>query len=169
MARIRKIEIANFRGIRSLTWQPAPGMNCLIGPGDHGKSTVLDGIALCLGARRNVQFSDADFYNLDVKQPISISVTIGHLDDALKNFDTYGLFLRGFRTTTGEVADEPEKDLETVLNKLTGEKADASAALVQAARHAREAQDPTEPPRKRRVPSSARSYCTSGTDANSPQ
>ena len=46
---------------------------------------------------------------------ISISVTIGGLDDALKNFDNYGLFLRGFRTTTGEVEDEPEKDLETVL------------------------------------------------------
>ena len=90
-------------------------MNCLIGPGDSGKSTVLDGIDLCLGARRNAQFSDADFFNLDVKQPISISVTIGGLDDALKNFDNYGLFLRGFRTTTGEVEDEPEKDLETVL------------------------------------------------------
>ena len=86
MARIRKIEIANFRGIRSLTWLPAPGINCLIGPGDNGKSTVLDAIDLCLGARRNAQFSDADFFNLVVKQPINISLTIGALDDALKNF-----------------------------------------------------------------------------------
>ena len=115
MARIRKIEIANFRGIRSLTWLPAPGINCLIGPGDSGKSTVLDAIDLCLGARRNAQFSDADFFNLVVKQPINISLTIGTLDDALKNFDTYGLFLRGFRSETGEIEDEPEKDLETVL------------------------------------------------------
>ena len=67
MARIRKIEIANFRGIQSLAWQPAPGINCLIGPGDSGKSTVLDAIDFCLGATRNIQFSDADFFNLDVK------------------------------------------------------------------------------------------------------
>lgn len=66
MARIRKIEITNFRGIQQLTWCPAPGINCLIGPGDSGKSTVLDAIDLCLGARRNVQFSDADFCGLDI-------------------------------------------------------------------------------------------------------
>ncbi len=197
MARIRKIEIANFRGIQSLTWQPAPGINCLIGPGDSGKSTVLDAIDFCLGARRNIQFSDADFFNLDVKQPIRICLTIGELSDALKNFETYGLFLRGFDPATGKVEDEPEKELETVLsltltvlsdlepawtlisdrataqnitrnliwtdrvelsptrigalaesnlgwrrgsvlNRLTDEKADASAALVKAARDARD-------------------------------
>ena len=115
MARIRKVEIQNFRGIRSLTWLPSAGINCLIGPGDSGKSTVLDAIDLCLGARRNIQFSDADFFNLDVKQPICICLTIGELGDALKNFETYGLFLRGFDPATGEVEDEPEKELETVL------------------------------------------------------
>lgn len=197
MARIRKIEIFNFRGIRALTWLPSAGINCLIGPGDSGKSTVLDAIDYCLGARRNVQFSDADFFNLDVKHAINIRLTIGELGDALKNFDTYGLFLRGFDPATGAVEDEPEKELETVLtltlsvesdlepvwtlisdrataqnvvrnltwadrvelsptrigalaesnlgwrrgsvlNRLTDEKADASAALVQAARDARE-------------------------------
>lgn len=50
MARIRKIEIANFRGIQQLVWCPSPGINCLIGTGDSGKSTVLDAIDLCLGA-----------------------------------------------------------------------------------------------------------------------
>ena len=29
---------------------PAPGINCLIGPGDIGKSTLLDAIDLCMGA-----------------------------------------------------------------------------------------------------------------------
>lgn len=197
MARIRKIEITNFRGIQSLTWLPAPGINCLIGPGDSGKSTALDAIDLCLGARRSAQFSDADFFNLNVENPISISLTIGGLDDALKSMEAYGLFFRGFNAATGETEDEPAKELETVLtlnlavagdlepawtlvsdrakeqnvsrnltwadrvrlsptrigaapesnlgcrrgsvlNRLTDEKADASAAMVQAARHARE-------------------------------
>jgi putative ATP-dependent endonuclease of OLD family len=197
MARIRKIEITNFRGIQSLTWLPSSGISCLIGPGDSCKSTVLDAIDLCLGARRNAQFSDADFFNLDVENPISISLTIGGLDDALKSIEAYGLFLSGFNAATGEIEDEPATDLETaltlnlavagdlepvwtlvsdrakeqnvtrnltwadrvrlsptrigaapesnlgwrrgsVLNRLTDEKADASAAMVQAARHARE-------------------------------
>lgn len=115
MPRIRKIEIQNFRGIQALEWCPSPGINCLIGCGDSGKSSVLDAIDLCLGARRNVQFTDADFHQLNVEKPISISITLGELDDALKNLDTYGLYVRGFDPSTGAVEDEPEKDLETVL------------------------------------------------------
>lgn len=30
MARVRKVEIRNFRGIKELTWLPKPGVNCLI-------------------------------------------------------------------------------------------------------------------------------------------
>jgi len=115
MARIRKIEISNFRGIQKLVWIPSPGISCLIGPGDSGKSTILDAIDLCIGARRNIQFTDADFYRLNVETPIIIGVTIGELEDSLKSIDAYGLYLRGFNKTTGNVEDEPEADLETVL------------------------------------------------------
>ncbi|WP_230533240.1 ATP-dependent nuclease [Microvirga roseola] len=115
MARIRKVEISNFRCIKQLTWLPDSGVNCLIGPGDTGKSTILDAIDLCLGARRSLQLTDADFYRLDVENPISITLTIGDLDDALKNIDSYGLYLRGFDPATGTVEDEPEKDHEVVL------------------------------------------------------
>lgn len=80
----------------------------MIGHGDAGKSTVLDALDLCLGARRNVQFFDTDFYKLDVDKPISIAVALGDLDDSLKNLDVYGLFLRGFQSSTGEILDEPE-------------------------------------------------------------
>jgi putative ATP-dependent endonuclease of the OLD family len=196
LARIRRVEIARFRGITSLSWFPSNGINCLIGPGDGGKSTVLDAIDFCLGARRTVQFNDADFNALDVTEPIDITLTIGELDDALQNLETYGLYLRGFDAATGTIEDEPERELETVLclnltvrsdleptwtlisdrakaqdatrnltwadrvrlapmrigtlaefnlawrrgsvlNRLTDEKADASAALAKAARDAR--------------------------------
>lgn len=120
MARIRQVEINNFRCIKEFFWLPSSGINCLIGPGDSGKSTILDAIDYCLGARRNIQFSDADFYLLNVEQPITISVTIGELDDSLKSMDTYGMYVRGFNASAGIIEDEPEKDLETVLTvKLT--------------------------------------------------
>lgn len=115
MARIRKVEISNFRCIKSLTWLPSSGLNCLVGPGDTGKSTLLDAIDLCLGARRSVQFTDADFFGIDVSKPVSVTLTIGELDDPLKNIESYGLYLRGFNPATGVVEDEPEKELETVL------------------------------------------------------
>lgn len=115
MSRIRKVEIENFRGIKTLSWLPGNGINCLIGPGDSGKSTILDAIDLCLGARRNLQMTDADFYKLDVEQPIQITLTLGDLDDSLKSMEAYGMFLRGFVAATGDIEDEPEKDAETVL------------------------------------------------------
>ncbi|MDF5953311.1 AAA family ATPase [Pseudomonas aeruginosa] len=49
MARIRRLIISNFRSIQALDWVPAPGINCLIGPGDSGKSSILDAIDLCVG------------------------------------------------------------------------------------------------------------------------
>jgi putative ATP-dependent endonuclease of OLD family len=116
VARIRVIEIAHFRSIKALTWYPSPGVNCLIGAGDSGKSSILDAIDFCLGARRNIQFTDADFHLLDVETPITITVTFGELDDALKSLDAYGMYVRGFDATTNRTEDEPEKDSETVLS-----------------------------------------------------
>jgi AAA ATPase-like protein len=115
MARIRQITIENFRGIKALSLFPSPGINCLIGPGDSGKSSILDAIDFCLGARRNIQFTDADFHLLDVETPIQISVTIGELDDDLKSLDAYGLYLRSFDAQSGKIEDEPEESAETVL------------------------------------------------------
>lgn len=84
-------------------------------PGDSGKSTILEAIDCCLGARRNIQFTDADFHQLDVESPIIISATIGELDDALRNLDTYGMYVRGFHQESGQIDDEPERGAETVL------------------------------------------------------
>lgn len=115
MAKIRLIEIRNFRSIQSLDWCPLEGINCLIGPGDSGKSTVLDAIDACLTARRSLPFSDTDFYHLDVSRAIDIKVTLGDLPDHLKDLDVYGDYLRGFLDFMGEVVDEPQKGAETAL------------------------------------------------------
>lgn len=116
MARIRQIEVVNFRCIQQLKWAPSPGINCLIGPGDSGKSSTLDAIDYCLGARRALQFTDADFCRLDVSKPIVITATIGELDDTLKSMEAYGNYLRSFHAATGVVDDEPEAQGETVLS-----------------------------------------------------
>lgn len=115
MVKIRKLEIRHFRAVQALDWTPLNGINCLIGPGDSGKSSILDAIDLCLGARRNASFSDTDFYTLDVNTPIVIAITLGCLPDEMVNLDAYGDFLRGIDRATGVIQDEPGAGLETVL------------------------------------------------------
>lgn len=115
MVTIRTVKIENFRGIKALEWFPEPGLNCLIGAGDSGKSTILDAIDLTLGARRTVQFTDADFHRLNIQTPISITLTLGNLGAELKSIDTYGLYLRGFDRDARKIEDEPGHGLETVL------------------------------------------------------
>ncbi|TPN16345.1 DUF2813 domain-containing protein [Mesorhizobium sp. B2-1-3] len=115
MTLIRAIDISNFRSIKKLTWLPSSGINCLIGPGDSGKSSILDAIDLCLGARRSATFTDSDFHGLDVTQPIQIAVTLGELDEPLKSIDTYGDFLVGFNAATCTVEPEPGTGLEPAL------------------------------------------------------
>ena len=116
MARIRKLEINNFRAIKSLIWTPSSDINCLIGPGDSGKSSILEAIDYCVGARRNIHFTDADFFRLNVETPITITATLGELEDALKNLESYGMYLRSFDPSTGKIEDEPESGTETVLS-----------------------------------------------------
>ena len=49
-----------------------------MGPGNSGKTTVLDAIGHTLAPRNSVTFDDTDFYAVDPKaDPIAITVTIG--------------------------------------------------------------------------------------------
>lgn len=94
--RIKAVWINNFRGIKRLAWFPNPGLNCLIGPGDGGKTTVLDAIELLLAERHTVTFDDLDFYGGSTKELISVIATFASLPSELKRDDKYGLALSGW-------------------------------------------------------------------------
>lgn len=113
--KVRHLSIKNFRGIKELSWHPGPGINCLIGPGDSGKSTILDAIDLLLTARRTATFSDVDFHDLIVAEPIEISATLGELDEELKSLEAYGNYLGGYDAATRTLHDEPENGSEVAL------------------------------------------------------
>jgi putative ATP-dependent endonuclease of OLD family len=115
MTVIRHIKIENFRSIRNAELYPTQGLNCLIGPGDSGKSTLLDAIDIVLGLRRSYPFSDADFHNMDTGKPIIITVTLGDLDEDFKRLEAYGHFFRGFDPQTKKINDEPLSGNEKVL------------------------------------------------------
>ncbi|WP_097080626.1 AAA family ATPase [Rhodobacter sp. JA431] len=46
MEQVRILEIKSFRSIKDISWQPADGVNFLVGPRDSGKSTILDAIGM---------------------------------------------------------------------------------------------------------------------------
>jgi putative ATP-dependent endonuclease of the OLD family len=114
--RIVYLEIENFRGIKSLAWAPSPGMNCLIGPGDSTKTTVLDAIELCLNPRSYIFADDCDFFDLDIERSVRITVTLAGLPADFKTEDRYGLHLRGWNQTATKIEDEPGTGLEEALS-----------------------------------------------------
>ncbi|MGN7131914.1 ATP-dependent nuclease [Rhodococcoides corynebacterioides] len=113
---IRRIEIQNFRGIKSLAWNIPAGRRflALIGPGDSTKSSILSAIDMTLSDRWNLSFADTDFYQADVTQPISIRVTLTGLPPELRQHNVLGLHLNGL-DSAGELHQDPEDDHEVCV------------------------------------------------------
>jgi energy-coupling factor transporter ATP-binding protein EcfA2 len=79
--RIKHIEIRNFRGIKFLSWPVKGNFNCIIGPGDTCKTTILLALDYALAPRTALAFDDSDFFNQDVSQDIVIQVTLADWDE----------------------------------------------------------------------------------------
>lgn len=63
----------------------------LIGRGDSGKSTILTAINYALSPAWNLSFSDLDFYNQDICNPIEINVSVSELPSSLLKDHKFGL------------------------------------------------------------------------------
>ena len=69
---IRQISIECFRGIKSLKWNPMPGMNVILGGGDVGKTTILEAIALLLSPSNTLNLFEADYWQRDSESEFTI-------------------------------------------------------------------------------------------------
>jgi putative ATP-dependent endonuclease of OLD family len=78
---IRSLTIDRFRGLEHLAWRPPGRVNCLIGPGDAGKSTILAAIELVLDPRASPSTSEYDYYRRRVEDGFAITAVLGDLDD----------------------------------------------------------------------------------------
>jgi len=114
--RIRRLRIENFRGIKTLDWKIPTNQKlvALIGPGDGGKSTILDAIHYLIGDRWNIPFSDTDFFNVNVQRPVIIKALLVDLPSELKKDSTFGLWLCGV-DQDGELLQDPEDGSDTAL------------------------------------------------------
>lgn len=114
--RIRRLKISNYRGIKSLDWvlPTEERLICLIGPGDSGKSSILEGLHLLLGDRWNPSLADTDFHNGNVSEPIVIRAAITNLPARLMKETAYGLWLSGI-DAVGEVSQDPTDETDPCI------------------------------------------------------
>lgn len=104
--RLVHLRVENFRGISTMEWSTDETIICLVGPGDVGKSTVLEAVDWTLGSRWALPVSDADFTNLDVDSPIVVEATIADVPQRLLTDQTFQHHAR-YRCAAG-MHDEPQ-------------------------------------------------------------
>ncbi|MEJ0024962.1 MAG: ATP-binding protein [Rhizomicrobium sp.] len=73
---IYRFSIERFRGIKSLVWQPAKGVNVILGGGDVGKTTILDAIGLLLSPVNPANLADTDYHARDIAAGFLIEAVI---------------------------------------------------------------------------------------------
>jgi putative ATP-dependent endonuclease of OLD family len=100
--RLCRLVIEHFRGVRSLDWRHIAETAALVGPGDSGKSTILDGIERVLSPKWNVAFDDTDFWDLHTDVPIVIRATVTDLAPSFYRESKFGLLLHAFDNEKGE-------------------------------------------------------------------
>ncbi len=143
---IRQLTIKRYRCLEHLEWAPRARVNCLIGPGDVGKSTVLSAIERLLDPVSPQVASEYDYFKRRVESGFEITAVIGDLDEE---------FLSTLRTPPlqgwldGEIVPLPDEDgAEPVLvaRAVGGPDLDVSHVLVTPG----EAEDVLFPPSVRR-------------------
>jgi len=107
--KLRRLSIANFRGIREMTWVLDAPFACLVGPGDSTKTTILDAVGHVLSSRYNVTFTDADFYDCDTDQSIVIEAVVTGLPDKLIEERSQGKNRSGI-DAAGNLSHDPLED-----------------------------------------------------------
>ena len=110
---IRLLTIQRYRGIQAFTWKPNAGINCLIGPGDTYKSTVLTAISLLLAPYPLGACSEFDYYRRRFSDGFEIEAYIGNLD--LRALGTEQRLPHFFGWQDNNPVPLPEGGAETVL------------------------------------------------------
>jgi putative ATP-dependent endonuclease of OLD family len=78
---IRQLHILRYRGFESLTWNPAPGLNLIIGGGDCGKTTLLEAIGLLLHPSNSLALTEADYFKRNTEEGFEIEAVISVSED----------------------------------------------------------------------------------------
>jgi predicted ATP-dependent endonuclease of OLD family len=115
MPTIHRLNIKNFRGIKSFEQVFSSDFVCIIGRGDVGKSTILEAISHVLSPNWNITYYDNDFYNCDLNNSIEIEAVIKDIPVSLITEEKFGGYINGLNTDTNNIEEELEDHHEKVL------------------------------------------------------
>lgn len=93
--KLKRLQIKNFRRHSELVWDDVPDVACLIGPGDSGKTSILEAIHYLLQPYYKQPFEEFDFNDFDKSIEISGCFVLSD-DSPLLSEDKYGLYLSGW-------------------------------------------------------------------------
>lgn len=117
--RIHEVKIDNFRSINKLLWRPTAGMTALVGPGDTGKTTILDALGLLFSSRWNITFTDNDFHGAKpTEQDLVIQATVVDPPKELMRLEAFAGYIRGVGAQSGEIVDEPDTEDPAITVEL---------------------------------------------------
>lgn len=117
--KLRRIRIENFRGIKNATWQIRGNLIALIGAGDSTKTTILEALGLVLSPTHTTQFTDADFFRLNLDTDIVIEVVVTDLPDHLVKESQLGKDRAGVMLDGTLVHDPIDEAEECLIVRLT--------------------------------------------------
>ncbi|WP_426990794.1 ATP-dependent nuclease [Pseudarthrobacter sp. Y6] len=110
--------IEDFRGIHYLKWRPSTGLTALVGPGDSGKTTILDALGLLFSSRWSHTFTDNDFHGpATATKGFLIQATVVEPPAELLGLGTFMGYVRGV-DAKGEINDEPDTDRPALTVEL---------------------------------------------------
>src|SRR5690625_2197144 len=116
---LRLLRIVHFRGIESVTWKTDRHLIGLIGAGDSTKTTLLDAIGLVLSPTNYLQFTDADFFSLNLTRDIVIEAVVTDLPDNLVKESQLGKDRSGILPDGTLVHDPIDQAEECLVIRLT--------------------------------------------------
>jgi len=116
---LRLLRIEHFRGIESVTWKIDRHLIGLIGAGDSTKTTLLDAIGLVLSPTNYLQFTDADFFSLNLTRDIVIEAVVTDLPDNLVKESQLGKDRSGILPDGTLVHDPIDQAEECLVIRLT--------------------------------------------------
>lgn len=122
MARILNLRIKNFRCFKDFNASFGDEhFIVLIGRGDSGKSSILKAIDALLSPQWNYTFTDWDFYNGNVSEPIIIEGDIIELSNDFFSLDTIQFnykLLRQDGNISSDIRNENDNDIPLITLRL---------------------------------------------------
>jgi putative ATP-dependent endonuclease of the OLD family len=111
---IRRLTCKRFRRFEDFVWHPQPGVNCLVGPGDSGKTTVLESIARATSPSPSGPASEHDYWRRRTEDEFEIELVLGDLPPPL--LGAYAVAPAwGWRGPDKDLLDAPVNNAEPVF------------------------------------------------------